>query len=248
MVSYNGAHFCGWQMQPNIRSVEAVLRCALSKLPGDISHIQAAGRTDAGVHATGQVVAFNIANKSIPAEKFPHILNKWLPLDLQVIHSEEVAIQFNPRRDAIARLYCYRIRTQQALYPTIHNITIIRHQLNLTELNQLAQLFIGTHDFSAFASSKDMHLSKIRTIHSAYFVMQDGTLHFYIKGNAFLMNMVRRIVGTLIQPHQSFSEKYERITRALKYQHKEFTGATAIPNGLTLECVYYEKPMTPVKN
>ncbi|WDI36152.1 tRNA pseudouridine(38-40) synthase TruA [Entomospira entomophila] len=240
MVSYNGAEFCGWQLQPQGRSVEEVLRKALLKLPGEISNIQAAGRTDAGVHASGQVVAFNTTHRTIPANKFTYILNKELPHDLQITHSEEVSLVFNPRRHAMARLYCYRIKTQQALFTTIQNVTIIRHQLNLKELNQLAQLFVGTHDFSAFSSSKDMHKSKIRTIHSANFVMISGILHFYIKGNAFLMNMVRRIVGTLIQP-LSFEENYTRILHALQSKEKKSTGATALPNGLTLEWVYYKK-------
>ncbi|WDI37959.1 tRNA pseudouridine(38-40) synthase TruA [Entomospira culicis] len=240
-MAYNGAQFCGWQEQPIGRSVESVLYRAIRTLPFPVERIQAAGRTDAGVHANGQVVAFSMKKNNIPVHKYPHILNPKLPHDLQVLHSEEVPLLFNPRRDATSRLYCYRIAAQEGLMPTQPNITIIRHALSLSNINILADLFVGTHDFTAFCSSKDMNKTKIRTIYSAQFIAVHNQIHFYIRGNAFLMNMVRQIVGTIIEPI-AFETNYQRIKLALLHKDKAMTGPTALPHGLTLEEVSYKKP------
>jgi tRNA pseudouridine38-40 synthase len=220
--------------------VQSVLYTALCSLPFSCSNLQAAGRTDAGVHATGQVVAFSYKKNSIPVEKFPHILNPKLPYDLQIRSSHRVALDFDPRRHASSRLYCYRIATRAILLPSTRNITIIRHGLALHQLNILAGLFVGRHNFKAFCSTKDINKSKVREIYSAHFVMIQGIVHFYIEGNAFLMNMVRRIVGTLIEPI-SFEANYKRIQEALISQDSRHSGATALANGLTLEWVEYQK-------
>lgn len=193
------------------------------------------------MHATGQVVAFSIENTNICPHQFTYILNKQLPSDVRILSSQSVNINFHPRHHAISRLYCYRIMKHQSILPLVHNVSIIRHGLSLNNLNKLATLFVGSHDFTAFCSSKDMNQNKIRTIYSAQFLEYNKVINFYIKGNAFLMKMVRRIVGTLIEPIP-FEKNYLRIQKALHTKDKKYTGTTAIPNGLTLESVTYKKP------
>ncbi len=242
ILTYDGSLFYGWQKQPNKRSIESVIEKALHKLGGYVAPLLVAGRTDAGVHATGQVCSFCTNNPSIPSHKFKEALNQHLPRDVRILVSKEVALDFNPRRHAIQRTYRYRLHFQSVGVVYDKNRTITTKALNMKKMNNLATLFVGVHDFSAFCSTKDQNHQKVREIYSAHWLAEQETMVFYISGNAFLMNMVRRIVGTIISLHHEEEAAHLHIKEALATGNKKHVGYTAPACGLSLIEVTYKKP------
>jgi tRNA pseudouridine38-40 synthase len=238
-LTYDGTDFCGWQKQPNKRSIEYTIEKAILHLGGYLPPLMVAGRTDAGVHATGQVCSFITQNESIPNHKFKEALNQQLPQDVRVLVSEEVALDFNPRKHAIRRTYKYRLHYQPIGVVYHKNTTITNKALNMKKMNDLATLFVGTHNFSAFCSTKDQNHHKVREIYSAHWLAEQETLVFYISGNAFLMNMVRRIVGTIISLHEEELTAKLYIKEALITGNKKHVGYTAPAYGLSLIEVVY---------
>jgi tRNA pseudouridine38-40 synthase len=238
-VAYDGTDFAGWQWQPNQRTVQGVLQQAWQQITGEDILPAGSGRTDAGVHAVGQVATFATNNITIPHERFFKALNAHLPRDVRVLHSREVSHDFDARRSAVARTYHYQFISAQEMDPQSRRTTLlVRQALTLSRLNQLAQLFVGQHDFSAFCSSHDSSVSKVRTIYSSVVFMQHHMYIFEIKGNAFLMNMVRSLMGTLLAYHDH-PEGDQCIIQALKTGQRRLAGATASPCGLSLKKVDY---------
>lgn len=240
-VSYCGSRFAGWQIQNNARTVQGVLEAALADLAGQTIRIYGSGRTDSGVHALEQTAAFKIEGfASIPSAKFADALNARLPADARVLKSFEKPLNFDPRRHAIRRSYTYSIALAPSVTPMqAPFVWAVYKNLNIARLNQLAALFLGDHDFSAFCSKQDLNKNKRRTIYVSRFIMQ-GPLYIYcIEGNAFLMNMVRRIVGCLLtMAEQAAAQEY--IKHALQQGASSVRlGETAPAQGLCLQRVFY---------
>lgn len=201
-VAYDGAAYHGWQVQPGQETIQGVLQRVLSGLEGAPVLVAGSGRTDAGVHALGQIAAFTIANP-IPAANLEQAMNRLLPADIRVLAAEETQLDFDPRRHAVAKTYEYRIVRSPILSP-FDRLYTHHHPFPLDEdaMTHLAPLFAGTHDFSAFAAAdvKDaLGYSKVRTIFSSELERRSGQLIYRVRGSGFLKHMVRNLVGTLIE-------------------------------------------------
>lgn len=238
IIEYDGSHYHGFQFQDNAHSVQEELERVLSKVCGEKIKVSASGRTDAGVHALGQVVAFNTAS-SIPGDRFIYALNSFLAEDVRVLASEEVAKDFHPRFHACNKhyaYYIYRLSTRKAfLSPYAYCYDM---PLDLEEMTKAASFFIGRHNFKAFCSSGSNAGKFERTVISSSLSIHSSYLRFDIEANAFLYNMVRIIVGTLIEVGRGRIKAID-IADIIASQERKRAGATAPPQGLYLVNVNY---------
>ena len=233
-LAYDGGGFHGWQVQPGLRTIQGALEEIVSAMEGAPVHVAGSGRTDAGVHAFGQVAAFTIANP-IPSANLRRALNRMLPPAIRVISAEEVHAGFHPRFDAKAKTYEYRIVREEVCspfeWPYAHHYP---YPLDEERMIQLARAFEGEHDFTAFAASDDRDAegkSKVRTVFSSTLETSSGRMTYRVKGSGFLKHMVRNMVGTLIEAGRGNIEDLTSLP--LK------SGATAHAKGLFLMSVEY---------
>ena len=197
-VAYVGKNFSGWQSQKDVRTAQDELEKGLSQLLGETIVVHAAGRTDEGVSAIAQTVHFDAQKEMLPFS-LVQAVNFLLPDDLSVINAEVVDKNFHARKSAIKKTYVYRLYVsahRHAVYDTF--ATQIYKMPDLTLMREVAQKLIGEHDFKAFSSTGSSAKTTIRTIESIDIVQKGNLLEISICGNAFLYNMVRIIVGTLI--------------------------------------------------
>ncbi|MBV9743708.1 MAG: tRNA pseudouridine(38-40) synthase TruA [Acidobacteriia bacterium] len=201
-VAYDGAPYHGWQVQPDLPTVQGVLESAVSEIEGKPVHVAGSGRTDAGVHALAQVAAFTIENP-IPLVNLRRALNRLLPPTIRILSSEEVHPDFHPRFHAKAKTYEYRIvRTEVCNpfdWPWVHHFP---YPLAEDRMRQLARAFEGEHDFTVFAAADERDSeghSKVRTIHSSVLITEATRLLYRVRGSGFLKHMVRNVVGTLLE-------------------------------------------------
>lgn len=201
-LSYDGAGFHGWQIQPGLPTIQGLLEDIVSGMEGKRVHVAGSGRTDAGVHALAQVAAFTLENP-IPVANLRRALNRLLPPTVRILTAEEVAPGFHPRFDAKAKVYEYRIARGEVCspfeWPWVHH-----HPYPLAEdrMIALARTFEGEHDFSAFAAADERDAegrSKVRTIFCSELSAAPGRLIYRVRGSGFLKHMVRNIVGTLLE-------------------------------------------------
>ena len=197
-VAYVGKNFSGWQSQKDVRTAQDELEKGLSQLLGETIVVHAAGRTDEGVSAIAQTVHFDAQKEMLPFS-LVQAVNFLLPDDLSVINAEVVDKNFHARKSAIKKTYVYRLYVsahRHAVYDTFATQIYKMPDLNL--MKQVAQKLIGEHDFKAFSSTGSSAKTTIRTIESIDIIQKGNLLEISICGNAFLYNMVRIIVGTLI--------------------------------------------------
>lgn len=198
-LAYDGTNYHGFAAQPNVNTISATLKEALKKLTSEEVKLICASRTDAGVHAKCQVVNF-FTNSNIPVEVFPRALNSYLPKDIVVYDACKVEDTFHARFSAKYRKYRYSILNSK--YPDVfhRNYTHwVAFDLNLENMLKACEFLVGVHDFSAFASEVKSIKNPIRNVESLSIVKNGVFIFFDIKANAFLFNMVRTIVGTLIE-------------------------------------------------
>ena len=206
-LSYDGTNYHGWQVQnqqaqPELATIQGVLESVLEEIEGGPVHVDASGRTDAGVHALAQVAAFNLANP-IPPENLRKAVNRLLPRDIRVLSVEDAPPDFHPRYDALAKTYEYRILRAEVC-PPFERLYVHHHPYPLNEplMASLAPLLEGEHDFSAFAAADpadDLGRSKIRRIFSSRLERSGDLLLYRVRGSGFLKHMVRNIVGVLLE-------------------------------------------------
>lgn len=201
-LAYDGSGFHGWQAQPGLPTIQGTLEEILSGMEGRPVQVAGSGRTDAGVHALEQVAAFSLDNP-IPLPNLERAVNRLLPPSIRVLSAEEAAPEFHPRFDAHAKTYEYRIvRTAVCSpfeWPYVHQYP---YPLDEARMVRLAEVFVGEHDFSAFAASDErdgLGRSKVRTIFSSVLERAPGRLTYRVRGSGFLKHMVRNLVGTLIE-------------------------------------------------
>jgi tRNA pseudouridine38-40 synthase len=201
-LAYDGGGFHGWQVQPGLPTIQGALEEIVSAMEGAPVHVAGSGRTDAGVHALGQVAAFTIANP-IPLANLRRAVNRLLPPAIRVLSAEEVHASFHPRFDAKAKTYEYRIVRGKVCspfeWPYAHHYP---YPLDEERMIQLARAFEGEHDFTAFAASDDRDAegkSKVRTVFTSTLERSSGRMKYRVKGSGFLKHMVRNMVGTLIE-------------------------------------------------
>ena len=240
-VSYDGTLYHGWQVQPQLPTIQGVLESVVEQIEGAPVPVVASGRTDAGVHALAQVAAFNLANP-IPVENLRRAINRLLPRDIRVLFAEETASDFEPRYGAIAKTYEYRILRSEICSP-FDRLYVHHHPYPLDEpgMMELAPLLEGEHDFTAFAASDDaddLGRSKVRCIFSSCLTRTGDRLVYRVRGSGFLKHMVRNLVGVLLEIGKGNLSR-EDLEARLKAGCAIPPGPTAPARGLFLVSVEY---------
>lgn len=239
LLSYDGSNFCGWQIQKNERSVQEDLEKALTDLFSKEIKIVGSGRTDSGVHATGQVAHFDIEDSSLPFHKIAEVVNNKLPQDIRVEKSVKCDNEFHSRFDAKRREYRYYLYSGRSIFAHRQKYTtIVRQNLNLKQLNSFSSQLVGIHDFTTFTAVGDQSNSKVRELYDASFYREGDLTVFRIAGNAFLWKMVRSIVGTILQFSRE-DRSVDEFKDILYNKNRDFAGTTAPAKGLFLHKVDY---------
>lgn len=234
VVAYDGTNYCGWQIQANGITVQEELNRCLSKLLKEPIQTVGASRTDAGVHALGNVAVFDTAAR-MPAEKISYALNTYLPEDIRIQYSAEVAADFHPRYCESEKTYEYRILNRRFPLPTQRLYTYFYHyKLDVEKMREGASFLVGRHDFASFCGANAQVKSTVREITGIDIEKKDDVITIQVRGRGFLYNMVRIIAGTLIEigNEQYPPEKMGEILRACDRQQ---AGPTAPACGLTLK-------------
>lgn len=240
VVAYNGANYCGWQKQQQGTSIQEVIEQYLSQIFNTNITIVASGRTDRGVHALGQVVHFD-SDKVINPDKLQYALNNFLPSDIRIKHIKIVDEFFHARFSAISKIYQYRF-TLETNNPFIANIkTVIQKQPDVLLMQEAAQLFIGTHDFTSFTSAKiDPRKSRIRTIYNITVTQEQSDIVVTLHGNGFLRYMVRMLCQVILEVGLK-NLTTDQVKNMLVLKNKEASRYKAAANGLYLMEVKYDK-------
>lgn len=239
-IAYDGSRYNGWQRQDNTdNTIQGKLEQLLSRMTGEKIEIHGSGRTDAGVHAKGQVFHFHTkCRKNL--EEIQDYMNEYLPMDLSVEQVEEVDLRFHSRLNVKRKIYAYHIWNS-----TRHNVFERKYsypvpeKLNLEAMREAASYLIGTHDFKSFCSNKRMKKSTVRILESIEIKKVENDIWIRYCGNGFLYNMVRILTGTLIEVGLGKRNPKE-MEEILKKGNREMAGFTAPAQGLFLEQVDYE--------
>ena len=240
-IAYDGTDFSGFQIQPNGRTVQGELENALTQInKGKFTRIHPSGRTDAGVHAAEMVLHFDYTN-TIPKEGLFKAMNVLTPDDLSILHLERVANDFHARYQAIGKTYSYRVDNNPVRNPFTRNFVLHHpYQLDRTRAEEALEFIIGTHDFTSFCSTKTDKKDKVRTIYDAMINVNEATNEwtFTFYGNGFLYNMIRIIVGTVLEIADGRREVNE-MKAILEAKDRNAAGLTIGAHGLCLEKVHY---------
>ncbi len=238
IISYCGTSYCGWQIQPNGVTIQEVIINAIRELTGETVNLIGSGRTDAGVHALGQSANF-LTRSTIPAEAFYRALNTRLPSDIRIVGSRERALDFHSRYHAKGKSYIYKIYESPVDSPFYSDLAFhVSRALDWQEMKEAASYFIGEHDFSAFMASGSSIKTTIRTIEEISFDKKGDLYEITFRGNGFLYNMVRIMVGTLYEVGYQ-RRKPEDIATIIESLERRQAGITAPAHGLYLKEVYY---------
>jgi tRNA pseudouridine38-40 synthase len=238
-VAYDGTNFVGWQVQPEGRTVQGAIQDALERMHGMAVTVYAAGRTDSGVHADGQVINFRTTIDSIASDSFHIALNSYLPRDVQAVDSREVPEAFHARYSAVRRVYRYYYSYADVMHPRGRSYaTKLRYRPSVQRLNRLCAPLVGSHDFTTFTLPRETSKSRVRRVHSAAFRPANGQLVFEISANGFLWRMVRSIVGTLMDLERQDGTAADVVAALAACDHKA-AGPSAPSAGLVLHCVEY---------
>jgi tRNA pseudouridine38-40 synthase len=250
-LAYDGGDFAGWQRQPNTRTVQEELEAALGRITGQRPKCVASGRTDAGVHALGQVVSFDSATKLSPAV-LTKALNAELPDDLLVFHVAEAPAGFHALRDALRKRYRYMIEDgrQRDLYDRKY-VWHVYQRLDVAAMHQAAAALVGTHDFTSFETRGSPRLTTTRTVLDLIVERRASELTervvIEVEADGFLYNMVRNIAGTLVEVGKG-RQPPNWPAEVLALRDRTKAGTTAPPQGLFLVGVEYEDDQCRMKN
>jgi tRNA pseudouridine38-40 synthase len=237
-VAYDGGRYHGFQRQNNAVSVQNILEEKLSIVCGDAIKLAAAGRTDTGVHAEGQVVSF-FTGGTIPTARIVRAVNSHLPDDIVVKSAEDAAEDFHARYSAKSKIYKYKIQQGEVLNPFMRNFAwYIRNRLDDKAMNDAMELIKGTHDFSAFRASGSVQNNPVRTIYEANCKRCGEILEFTFWGDGFLYHMVRNLVGTLVNVGKGKITP-PQFGEIMQGKNRAKAGATAPAQGLYLYKVIY---------
>jgi tRNA pseudouridine38-40 synthase len=244
ILSYDGAEFSGWQVQPNAITVQGTLASAIGRITGEKVLPQGSGRTDAGVHALAQVVTF-VTESSVPTENFVKALNDILPASVRVLDVAEARPEFHARHSARAKTYRYRIFRTPICPPFLARyVWHYPYPLDEATMGRAASLAVGEHDFTSFAAvdpergREEEAISNIREIFSSSWERNGDEFVYTACGSGFLHHMVRNLVGTFILVGKG-TLAWEDVTRILAARNRSAAGPTAPASGLYLVSVEY---------
>jgi tRNA pseudouridine38-40 synthase len=238
-IEYDGGGFKGWAAQAGLRTVQGELEASLATVLREPVQLTVAGRTDSGVHALGQVASFE-TSAEVPGD-LARRLNGLGPRDIAVTAAAVVEDGFDARRDATSRTYLYRALTRSASSPFEEGRALWwPHRVNCEALDACAAALLGTHDFTAFTPTQTDHVHFDRDVFSAEWTQHDEILAFRITADAFMRNMVRVLVGTMLEVASS-RRTLPDFQQLLKGAPRSEAGETAPPHGLYLESVSYGK-------
>ena len=243
-IAYDGTDYAGWQRQKNAMSVQEALEDAILQALGVDVRVTASGRTDAGVHAVGQVCHFDSDTLTIPPEKMPDCLNRFLPSDIRVVDGWGAGVDFDSNRSAKRKTYCYSLYVAQREMPLKERFSVrVEEAPSLEKLQAVARLFEGEHDFKAFCASGSSVKTTVRTV---YEVKVEETESFdsrdikiFVTGNGFLYNMVRTMTGELLDL-ASGRRTVESLLTAFATGDRSLLGKTMPAKGLLLLNVAYD--------
>ena len=240
-VAYDGTAYKGWQLQPNGVTIEEMLNKALSDLLKEPVCVIGASRTDSGVHARGNVAVFDTESR-IPGDKFCYAVNRGLPEDIRVVESEEVPLDWHPRKQNCVKTYEYQILNCKIEIPTRRLYAhFCYYPLNVEKMNEAAKYLIGEHDFNSFCAANHQAEETVRTIYGAEVKKNDEDIvTIRLCGSGFLYNMVRIIAGTLLKVGTGEWEP-EHVKEVLEARNRKEAGQTAPAKGLTLVGIEYER-------
>jgi tRNA pseudouridine38-40 synthase len=257
-LAYDGTDFHGWQIQPDHITIQGELSSAIERVIGEHVLPQGSGRTDAGVHARGQVASFGL-NAPIPPENLRRALNRALPAAIRVLSAEHAGPEFHARHSVLAKTYEYRIFRGEICPPwTARYVYALNWPLDVARMQQAAGLAAGEHDFTSFAANDpdlaarasdpldgDLKSGNVRIIYSSLLAVQDGftaedgeMLIYRVRGNGFLHHMVRNLVGTFLDVGRGHISPDE-VRSILDQRSRTAAGATAPARGLWLDSVEY---------
>lgn len=241
-IAYDGTDFNGWQVQPNLPTIQGVVQDVIASIEGRPVHVIASGRTDSGVHAIAQVAAVELENP-IPPDNFRRAVNRLLPHSIRINRVSEASPDFHPRFDARAKTYEYRIYREEVCPPFVRRF-VYHHPYPLNELamSEAARLIEGEHDFTAFTASDErdaLQASKIRTIFRSTIAREDALLIYRVSGSGFLKHMVRNVVGVLLEAGKGNLTREDILVRLAPHCGIP-PGPTAPASGLFLISVEYD--------
>ena len=238
-IEYDGSRFLGWQTQPGGGTVQDALEPALAAIAGAGVSVTAAGRTDRGVHARGQVIHFD-TNAARPPSAWVRGVNALLPDAVAVLWSHEVEPQFHARYSAVSRTYRYEL-LNRAVRPALaaSHVGWFHLPLDFEKMQEAAAYLVGEHDFSAFRSSECQAKSPVRTLHALEIEADGERIDFVLRANAFLHHMVRNIVGTLVYVGKG-KHPPQWVVEVLNSKNRAKAAPTFGPEGLYLEKIDYD--------
>lgn len=239
VLSYDGSNFSGYQVQPGKRTVQLEVEKALQTICKKFIKVIASGRTDAGVHAMGQVIHFDTEIK-MEYWQWKKALNALLPEDIQVKNVSEISDQFHARFDVVGKEYRYFVNNSDCIDIFHRNYEAhYKGEINVASMRKAAKAVIGTHDFSSFCASNTSVEDKVRTVEKIEILENEGRIEFHFVGNGFLYNMVRILVGTLLEIGVGKRSPGE-INVILEACDRTLAGKTAPAKGLFLWEVWYD--------
>lgn len=244
-ISYRGTAYAGWQRQHNALAVQEVLETALSEVLGFRVMVVGAGRTDAGVHARGQVAHLEL-ERAFPCRGLVHATNRRLPLDIRVLAAARMCNGFHARKHARSKCYRYRLVRSPVLSPLDSWCAVrVRHPVDLVAMGSATAMLVGEHDFTAFALAGGSHRSPRRRLFAARWLEHGDELTFEVEGGGFLRGMVRSLVGTLLEVGRGRRSPAD-FERLLAGRPRGEAGPTAPPQGLELHQVTYPERWQPL--
>lgn len=242
-IAYDGTDYSGFQIQSNGRTIQGKIEAVLKKInKNEFVRIHPSGRTDAGVHAAGMVFHFDFP-ASIPEKGIFKAMNVLLPADISLLHLKPVEAEFHARYHALAKTYTYRVHNHEIRDPFTQRFALNHpYEMDEARVQEAVQLFLGTHDFTSFCSAKTVIENKVRTIYESTVEVDRDTNEwlFTFTGDGFLYNMVRIMVGTLIEVADG-RLAVNTISEMFDAKDRSRSGKTIAANGLRLEKVYYDE-------
>jgi tRNA pseudouridine38-40 synthase len=241
VLSYDGTNYQGFQSQKNNKTIEEVLIKSISKITKKDTIIYYAGRTDTGVHAEGQVINFYTDKTNMEENNWFFALNAILPKDIRVIDCKFVDINFNSRKNCIAREYWYYIVNSNIISAMqTRYMVLYPYKIDIDLMQRYCKELIGKKDFSSFSSSLDESKSKCRNIYMAKFEKVDDIVIFKIIGNAFLHHMIRTIIGTFLMLNKD-SKPPSELKRIIESKDRNLAGINFAAKGLVFKKAFYDK-------